>query len=114
MTITLRVLLIVCSILAFVLCIKKIKKSELKVADSIVWIIGSVILVLMSIFSSIVEWIAIKLGFLSPVSFVFFVFIGILLVKAFTSDIKVAILNEKLKNLNHYIAIKENEDEKGE
>jgi len=114
MTITLRILLIICSSLAFIFCIKKIKKSELKVVDSIVWIIGSVILVLMSIFSSVVEWLALKLGFLSPVSFVFFIFISILLVKTFTSDIKIAILNEKVKNLNHYIAIKENEEKRGD
>jgi len=114
MTITLRIFLIICSILAFILCIKKIKKSELKIIDSIVWVVGSIILVLMSIFSSAIEWIALKLGFLSPVSFVFFVFISILLVKTFSSDIKIAILNEKVKNLNHYIAIKENEEERGE
>ena len=36
MSITLRILLIVCSIIAFILCVKKIKKSELKIENSVI------------------------------------------------------------------------------
>lgn len=109
MTITLRIILIVCSLLSFVLCIKRVKQSKLRVADSIIWVIGSFILILMSIFSGTVEWISEKLGFIAPVNFVFLVVIGFLLIETFISNIKIAMLNEKVKNLNHYIALKENE-----
>lgn len=109
MTITLRIILIVCSLLSFVLCIKRVKQSKLRVADSIIWVIGSFILILMSIFSGAVEWISEKLGFIAPVNFVFLVVIGFLLIETFISNIKIAMLNEKVKNLNHYIALKENE-----
>ena len=109
MTITLRIILIVCSLLSFVLWIKRVKQSKLRVADSIIWVIGSFILILMSIFSGAVEWISEKLGFIAPVNFVFLVVIGFLLIETFISNIKIAMLNEKVKNLNHYIALKEHE-----
>lgn len=114
MTITLRVLLVICSLLSFVLCIKKVKQAKLKTADSIIWIIGTVLLILMSIFSSAIEWLSEKLGFMAPVNFVFLIIISFLLIEAFVSNIKIATLDEKLKNLNHYIALKEYKEKKEE
>ena len=112
MSIILRVGLIICSLLSFVLCIKKVKQCKMRVADSIIWIIGSFLLILMSVFSNAVEWISIKLGFMSPVNFVFFAIIGFLLVENFMSNLKIAMLNEKVKNLDHYIALEEYEKKK--
>ena len=112
MSIILRVGLIVCSLLSFVLCIKKVKQCKMRVADSIIWIIGSFLLILMSVFSNAVEWISIKLGFMAPVNFVFFAIIGFLLVENFMSNLKIAMLNEKVKNLDHYIALEEYEKKK--
>ncbi len=112
MSIILRVGLIICSLLSFILCIKKVKQCKMRVADSIIWIIGSFLLILMSVFSNAVEWISIKLGFMAPVNFVFLVIIGFLLVENFMSNLKIAMLNEKVKNLDHYIALKEYEKKK--
>ena len=111
MSLTLRVILIVCSILAFILVVRKIKQSKLKVKDCIIWIIGSILLIFMSIFSNVVTWVSEQLGFMAPVNFVFFVMIVFLLVEAFTHNMTVSLLNEKLKNLNHYIALKEKEEQ---
>ena len=112
MSIILRVVLIICSLLSFVLCIKKVKQCKMRVADSIIWIIGSFLLILMSVFSNAVEWISIKLGFMEPVNFVFFAIIGFLLVENFMINLKIAMLNEKVKNLDHYIALEEYEKKK--
>ena len=112
MSIILRVVLIICSLLSFVLCIKKVKQCKMIVADSIIWIIGSFLLILMSVFYNAVEWISIKLGFMAPVNFVFFAIIGFLLVENFMSNLKIAMLNEKVKNLDHYIALEEYEKKK--
>ena len=84
MSLTLRVILIVCSILAFILVVRKIKQSKLKVKDCIIWIIGSILLIFMSIFSNVVTWVSEQLGFMAPVNFVFFVMIVFLLVEAIT------------------------------
>lgn len=112
MSITLRIILIVASLISSFLCIKRIKQSKLKVENSIVWMCGSVILILMSIFSNAVEWLAEKLGFIAPVNFVFLIVIVFLLIQTFINNIKISMLNEKIKDLNHYIALEEYEKKK--
>ena len=112
MSITLRVILVICSFFAFILCIKQIKQSKLKISNSVTWMIGSMILILMSIFSNFVAWISVKLGFMAPVNFVFLVIIGFLLIETFISNIKISMLNEKVKNLDHYIALQEYKNKK--
>ena len=116
MTITLRIILIICSLISFLLCVTRIKQAKLKVENSVVWMIGSVILILMSIFLNVIEWISNKLGFMAPVNFVFLVIIGFLLIQTFIDNIRISTLNEKIKDLDHYIALKEHEkidDKKG-
>ncbi|MCI8469900.1 MAG: DUF2304 domain-containing protein [Clostridia bacterium] len=113
MSVTLRIILIISSILSFVLCVRKIKKSELKIENSIIWLLGSMLLILMSIFSKAVTWISTQLGFEAPVNFVWMCAIGFLLIELFLDNIRISNLNEKIKNLNHYIALKENEEKKG-
>lgn len=110
MTITLRIILIICSLISFFLCVTKIKQAKLKVENSIIWMMGSIVLILMSIFSNAVGWLSTKLGFMAPVNFVFLVIIGFLLIQAFVDNIRISTLNEKIKDLNHYIALKENEN----
>ena len=108
MSITLRIILIIGSIISFVFCINRIKKAKLKVENSVIWMIGSILLILMSIFSNAVTWISEKLGFMAAYNFVFFVMIVFLLIQSFIDNIRISELNEKIKNLNHYIALKEN------
>ena len=108
MSTTLRIILIISSFGAFCLCILKIKQSKLKVENSVTWMFGSILLILMSIFSNAVTWISEKLGFMAASNFVFFVMIVFLLIQSFIDNIRISELNEKIKNLNHYIALKEN------
>lgn len=109
MNITLRALLIIASLFSCFLCVKRIKQAKLKVENSVIWMIGSIVLIFMSVFFSFVEWISSKLGFVAPVNFVFLVVIGFLLIQTFINNIKISTLNEKIKDLNHYIALKEYE-----
>ena len=111
MTTTLRILLIAFSCATAIIVIKKVKQSKLKTEDAVIWIIGSSLLIAMSIFAKAVEWISIKLGFMSTVNFVFVVISFFLLVTAFNQSIKISTLNEKIKNLNHHIALKETKKE---
>ncbi len=109
MSITLRIILVLCSVFSFVLSVKRIKQAKLKVTNSVMWMIGSFILILMSIFSGAVEWVSEKMGFVAPVNFVFFILIGFLLIQVFVDNIRISTLNEKIKELNHYIALSEYE-----
>lgn len=110
MSLTLRIILIVCSLISFLFCVMKIKQAKLKVNNAVIWMIGSVILILMSIFVNAVEWISVKLGFMAPVNFVFLVLIAFLLIEVFLNNIQISMQNEKIKDLNHYIALKEKEE----
>ncbi len=110
MSVTLRVILIVGSFVSFLLCVTKIKQSKLKVENSVIWMLGSVLLIFMSIFSNVVEWLSHLLGFISPVNFVFLIMIAFLLVQTFIDNIHITILNEKIKDLNHNIALERNEE----
>lgn len=112
MSITLRVILIISSFISFFLCVKKIKQSKLKVENSVTWMIGSIILILMSIFSNAISWLSTKLGFVAPVNFVFLVIIAFLLIQLFIDNLHITELNEKIKDLNHYIALKEHKENK--
>lgn len=112
MSLTLRIILLIGSLISFYLCVKKIKQAKLKVENSITWMMGSFVLILMSIFDQAVQWLANKLGFMASVNFVFFIIIVFLLIQVFIDNIRLSTLNEKIKNLNHYIALKENADER--
>ena len=107
MSLTLRIILIVSSILSFIFCIRRIKQSKLKIVNSVVWLLGSLALILMALFSQVIAWISTKLGFMAPVNFVFLVLIGFLLIQSFIDNIRISELNEKIKELDHYIALKE-------
>ena len=107
MDILLRVLLIICSLISFLMCIIRIKQAKLKVTQSAMWMIGSLVLIFMSVFSDVIEWFSRLLGFVSAVNFVFLVIIGFLVVQAFASNIRISQLHDKIKDLNHYIAINE-------
>lgn len=110
MSITLRIILIVSSFVAFFLCVTKIKKSQLKVENSVTWMLGSIVLILISVFPNIIVWLSSKLGFAAPVNFIFLVMIAFLLMQVFMDNIHITSLNEKIKDLDHYIALKEKEE----
>lgn len=112
MSFTLRVVLIIASIASFILCIKKVQKSKLQITNSIIWMIGSIFLIIISVFPNIAVWVSNKLGFMAPVNFVFFAIITFLLIEVYYADLRISTLNEKLKKLNHHIALEENEKDK--
>ena len=112
MTNTLRIILIASSFIAFLLCVMKIKQSKLKVENAVTWMFGSIILILMSLFANAVGWISNLLGFVSPVNFVFLIMIAFLLIQVFIDNLHITLLNEKIKDLDHYIALKEHNDKK--
>ena len=62
------------------------------------------------LFPNVVVWISEKLGFVAPVNFIFLVMIAFLLMQIFIDNIHITSLNEKIKDLDHYIALKEKEE----
>lgn len=109
MTLTLQIILFIASVITFIFVIRKIRKSQLNIADAVVWILLSLLLIVMSVCLPFISKVAHALGFMSTSNFVFSMILFFLLIIVFGLTVKVSLLNEKIKNLNHYIALKEKE-----
>lgn len=105
MTIALRVVLLVVSILNCVWIILRIRKAQAKIEDSVFWILFSGLLVCMSIFPQVVSWGAAIIGVQSPVNFVFLAIIFVLILKLFRLSIKLSQVESKLQSFVQSYAI---------
>lgn len=105
MSIILRSVLIVASVLNCLWVLIQIRKVRIRVADSVFWILFSALLLFISLFPQVPEWGARVLGVQSPVNFIFLAIIFILLLKLFRMTIKVSQLESKLVHLAQTYAI---------
>ena len=105
MSIVLRIILIIVSILNCGWILKRIQKSQVKIEDSILWILFSGFLIFISIFPGIVEYGAKLTGIASPVNFVYLAIIFILILKIFRLSIRISQLESKLQTLAQKYAL---------
>ncbi len=112
MSFALRILLFVFSVGSFAYIIRKIKKAQIQIEDSLFWILFWGMIVGLSIFPQVVYCFTGALKVDSPVNFVYLVFIFILLIRVFSMSIKISQMENKIKNLTQEIAIREKEDAK--
>ena len=108
MSLSLKVVLIVISILTCFYIARKLRKSQMNINDTVFWIFFAIILVLLSIFPGIASWGSRLLGFQAPVNFVFVVVIFLLIFRIFIMSIKISIVEDKLRNLTEEIAVRDN------
>jgi Uncharacterized conserved protein len=107
MSIALRVILVVVSIVTALYVLIRIRKSKAKIEDSIFWIMMAIVLVIFSVFPFIVEWAAHVIGIMSPVNFVFLTIIFILLIKLFFTSLRLSQVEDRLQTLVQIIAIED-------
>lgn len=107
MSTALQVILIVASILTVLYMLRKIRKSHLKIDDSIFWILFSVGLFILSIFPDISLFASNLLGIQSPANFIFLSIIFILLLKQFLMTVKMSKLENRVQTLVQRLAIAE-------
>lgn len=118
MSVTLRIVLLVVSFLTCLWVIQRIRKSQVKIEDSVFWILFSVLLVGMSICPGLVTWGARIVGVQSASNFVFLAIIFVLLLKVFRMSIRISQLESKLQTfaqtytINTYISKNEKLSEK--
>ena len=105
MTPTLRVVLIVVSILTTFMIMRKIRQIE----DSIFWLGFSSILIVFSIFPGLPDLLAELAGTYTTANFIYLAVIFLLIVKMFHMSIKQSQLETKIKDLAQKIALDENE-----
>lgn len=103
----LQLCLILGSIGTYLYIIYKIRKSNVRIDDMIIWIISSIILLMFSM----IPWIPAKLaevvGFMSAANLIFTSIIAFLLFIVFGLSVKLSQQHEKLKDLTHKVAILE-------
>ncbi len=114
MSVSLRILLIVASAIAFIYISRKLKKAEIGLMDTVFWILLAAVFVIIGIFPSIAVKGAALFGFIAPVNFIFLVVLFLLLFRNFILTVRVSKLEERVQNLIQEIAIRRNGDEESD
>ena len=105
MSIVLRIALIVVSALVMYFVLKKIRKAQLEIDDSIYWIVFALLLLVVSVFPDIAVWASKLLGVKSPANFVFLVMIFLVLIKLFQISIDLSVQKHRLNHLVQKLAL---------
>ena len=110
MSIALRVLLIIVSVMNTLNILRRIRKSKLQIDYSIFWLVFSMILIVIAVFPQIVIKLAQIIGFQSPANMVFLLVIFALLFKSFQSTLEISQLQYKIEELTQKIALEEHKE----
>lgn len=114
MSITLRIALIVVSVCTCSWVLRSIRKAQIKITDSVFWILFSFVLLMISLFPQIVSFFSDLTGVQSPSNFIFLVIIFVLIVKIFRMSLRISQLESKLQTLAQHMAIRQKENEEKE
>lgn len=112
----LRLLLIFASLFTTLYILKRIRQAKLQIEYAIFWLLFAVVLIVMSIFPSLMIMLTRAVGMQSPINCVFLVVIFTLMLKIFMQTIEHSQLEDKVKQLTQRLAIEEKlrQDEKKE
>ena len=105
MSLALRIALVIGAIALTVLVLTGIRKSRMRIEDSLFWVGLSLLVLVLSVFPDLGIWFADMLGVQSPVNFVLLFFIAVLLVKCFFLARQVSQLENKVKELVQQVAV---------
>lgn len=106
MTLSLRIVLIICATLVLLFIVRRIKKSKIDVMDSIFWLFFSLSFVVLALFPQIASFFAGLLGFQASANFVFVYVIAALLMRDFSNKAKIAMLRKKVEGLIQEVALR--------
>lgn len=113
MSLSIRIILIVVSVLTFLLVMRRIRREKLLISDAVFWILFSAALLLLSIFPQIVIWVARWLGFVSAANLILVLIIFVLLLKMFSMSLHISHTDCKLRQLVQEMAILEKKWKEG-
>ncbi|MEG0375651.1 MAG: DUF2304 domain-containing protein [Raoultibacter sp.] len=103
-----RIVLILGALVVFFFVLRKLKKTEMSIANSVFWLLFVASLVIAAVFPQIAFFCSDLLGIESPSNFIFLYVIAFLFIKCFTLTVEVSKLGEKVNVLSQEIALKEN------
>lgn len=105
MSLGIRIALLIAAIGLFVYVMYSIRKTKMRIEDTLFWAFLSLLILLMSISPDLAAVPSRWLGFQAPVNFVFLLFIGLLLLKCFLNSRQISRLETKVKELSQHIAV---------
>lgn len=117
MSATLRLLLLVASLVTAVWILRKIRKNRVKQEDALYWLCFAFMLAILGIFPGLSFIMSSILGIQSPANFIFLAIIALLMEKLLSLSIQVSALENKLEIMAAELALRcknmEDEIEKG-
>ncbi len=109
MNLLFTIALVLGAICAFAFILRKIRKAEIKIADSTFWFLFAASLVLLAVFPQIAFFLSDVLGIESPANFVFLYVVAALLIREFCTTVELSKLRSKLATLAQTEALREAE-----
>lgn len=106
-SVPIRILLVIGSLATMLFMLRRIRKAEVQIEDSVFWLLFSAALLVISIWPQIIYRISYLLGFQSPMSMVYLLIIFVLLIKQFFMTLRISQLDAKLRSLVQTVALAE-------
>ena len=107
MSVALRVMLVVGALATLLFFLYQIRKKRMQIEYTISWCLFSVLLLFISIFPEVVTWASRLLGFQSPANLVYLIVIFVLIIKLFTTTMRLSQMNRNITELAQAMALGE-------
>lgn len=107
MAIELRVCLLLGSVLTLVYMFGQIRKSHMQIDYAIFWTLFGIGIFLLGLFPRIAGWASAVLGVQSPANLVYLLIIFVLLLKEFSTTLKISKLDQKITELTQSVTLKD-------
>ena len=114
MTLVLRILLLIGALFAMGIVINSVRKSKIRISDSVYWVVSAGILVLFALIPQLAYFFSGLFGFMSPANFVLLLVIVMMLIRIFHQSCAISKLTYKVEQLSAELALRDKDarDEK--
>ena len=107
MTIVLRILLLIGALFAMGVLINSVRKSKIRISDSVYWVISAGILIWFALIPQFAYFFAGLFGFMSPANFVMLLVIVLMLIRIFHQSCAISKLTFKVEQLSSELALRD-------
>ncbi len=114
MTLVLRILLLIGALFAMGIVINSVRKSKIRISDSVYWVVSAGILILFALIPQLAYFFSGLFGFMSPANFVLMLVIVMMLIRIFHQSCAISKLTFKVEQLSAELALRDKDarDEK--
>lgn len=107
MTLILRILLLIGALFAMGIVINSVRKSKIRISDSVYWVVSAGILVLFALIPQLAYFFSGLFGFMSPANFVLLLVIIMILIRLFHQSCAISKLTYKVEQLSSELALRD-------